>query len=122
MSLTDAQRAHLERRLQEERMRLSRDLNRTVADQSLADEEERAGDLTTTPFHMADRGTDTADTELDAMNATRMSRELSEIEEALDRLRRAPERFGICEATGRPIPFERLNLIPWARTCRQAGA
>jgi RNA polymerase-binding transcription factor DksA len=121
MSLTEAQRTHFERRLQEERGRLRRALDRTVADQSEADEQDRAGDLTTMPFHMADRGTDTMDAELEAANATRMSRELAEIDAALDRLYRTPERFGVCEATGRPIPFQRLEVIPWARTCEQAG-
>lgn len=23
--------------------------------------------------------------------------------------------YGVCEATGRPIPFERLRAVPWAR-------
>jgi DnaK suppressor protein len=122
MSLTDKQRRHLEHRLQEERARLSRELDRSVADQSQADEQDRAGDLSALPFHPADLGTDTMDTELDASNATRMSRELAEIDAALERLYRAPERFGICEETGRPIPFERLDVIPWARSCEQAGA
>jgi DnaK suppressor protein len=122
MSLTDKQRRHLEHRLQEERARLSRELDRSVADQSQADEQDRAGDLSALPFHPADLGTDTMDTELDASNATRMSRELAEIDAALERLYRAPERFGICEDTGRPIPFERLDVIPWARSCEQAGA
>jgi DnaK suppressor protein len=122
MSLTDKQRRHLEHRLQEERARLSRELDRSVADQSQADEQDRAGDLSALPFHPADLGTDTMDTELDASNATRMSRELAEIDAALERLYRAPECFGICEDTGRPIPFERLDVIPWARSCEQAGA
>jgi RNA polymerase-binding transcription factor DksA len=120
--LTDAQRRHLERRLQEERARLRRALDRTVAEQSGADEQDRAGDLTMMPFHPADRGTDTIDTELEAANATRMSRELAEIDAALDRLYRTPERFGLCEDTGRPIPFARLDVVPWARSCQQAGA
>jgi DnaK suppressor protein len=122
MSLTDKQRRHLEHRLQEERARLSRELDRSVADQAQADEQDRAGDISALPFHPADLGTDTMDTELDASNATRMSRELAEIDAALERLYRAPERFGICEDTGRPIPFERLDVIPWARSCEQAGA
>jgi DnaK suppressor protein len=120
--LTRDQRAHLERRLEEERTLLSRALNRTIADGAQADEQDRDGDLSTLPFHLADRGTDTMESELQASNATRMSRELAEIDAALDRLHRAPERFGICEDTGQPIPFERLDVIPWARTCGQVGA
>ena len=121
-TLTQDQRAHLERRLEEERLLLTRTLNRAVREESQADEQDRDGDLSTLPFHLADRGTDTMETELKASNATRMSRELAEIDAALDRLHRSPERFGVCEDTGRPIPFERLDVIPWARTCGQAGA
>jgi DnaK suppressor protein len=121
MSLTETQRRHLERRLQEERARLRRDLDRSLAAQEQEDEQDRAGDLSKYPFHPADLGSDTMDAELDASNETRMSGELAEIDAALDRLYRTPDRFGICEETGRPIPFERLDLIPWARTCEQAG-
>jgi RNA polymerase-binding transcription factor DksA len=122
MSLTDAQRRHLEGRLQEERAQLRRDLDRSVAVQARDDEQDRAGDLSKVPFHLADLGTDTIDAELETSNETRMSRELAEIDAALGRLYQTPDRFGICEDTGRPIPFERLDLIPWARTCEQAGA
>jgi DnaK suppressor protein len=121
ITLTREQRAHLERRLEEERLLLSRALNRTVAEGAQADEQDRDGDLSAVPFHPADRGTDTMESELQAANVTRMSRELAEIDAALDRLHRSPDRFGICEDTGDPIPFERLDVIPWARTCGQAG-
>ena len=121
MALTDSQRAHLEQRLREERERALRSLNRNVETSSKAAEEDRDGDLTNMPFHQADLGTDTMQEELDASNATRMSRELAEIDAALDRLYRDPEHFGICEKTGQPIPFERLDIIPWARTRSDAA-
>ena len=116
-TLTREQRAHLERRLEEERAQLTRALNQSVAEGAQGDEQDRDGDLSNLPFHLADRGTDTMETELQASNATRMSRELAEIDAALDRLHRSPDRYGICEDTGRQIPFERLDVIPWARTC-----
>jgi RNA polymerase-binding transcription factor DksA len=122
MSLTDAQRRHLECRLQEERAQLRRDLNRSLAVQAGDDEQDRAGDLSKVPFHLADLGTDTIDAELETSNETRISRELAEIDAALSRLYQTPAQFGICEDTGRPIPFERLDLIPWARTCDRARA
>jgi RNA polymerase-binding transcription factor DksA len=122
MALSDTQRRHFEARLQEERARLQRDLDRSLAVQEQDDEQDRAGDLTKYPFHVADLGTDTMDAELQSSNQTRMSAELAEIDAALDRLYRTPERYGVCEDTGKPIPYERLDLIPWARTCRQAGA
>ena len=122
MPLTDAQRQHLERRLQEERARALGILDRTRTEWSGADEQGRAGDLTAYPFHAADRGTDTMDDELEATNVTRVSRELAAIDAALARLYRAPGTFGRCEDSDREIPFERLDIVPWARTCAQAGA
>lgn len=117
MPLTNEQRAYLEQRLQEERARALRALNRSVDEHTGESEQDRAGDLTAFPFHPADRGTDTMQTELDASIATRVSRELAEIDAALERLYRNPDRFGICENSGRDIPFERLDIVPWARTC-----
>jgi RNA polymerase-binding transcription factor DksA len=117
MSLTAEQRGYLEQRLVEERARALRTLNRSVAESSGESEQDRSGDLTSVPFHVADRGTDTMQTELEASMATRVSQELAEIDAALERLYRNPEQFGICEDTGQEIPFERLDLIPWARTC-----
>jgi RNA polymerase-binding transcription factor DksA len=120
MPLTSVQRERLEQRLKEERAQSVRALDRSVRDHSQASEQEQSGDLSTMPFHPADIGTDTMDEELDASNATRMSRELAEIDAALERLYHTPDKFGICEDTGTEIPFERLLLLPWARTCREA--
>jgi RNA polymerase-binding transcription factor DksA len=117
MSLTSEQRTEIEHRLQQERTRALKTLNRVEADRGDSTEQEDSGDLTKMPFHMADLGTDTMDAELDASNATRVSRELAQIDDALDRLYRTPEEFGVCEDSGRDIPFERLVMIPWARTC-----
>jgi len=120
MPLTATQREHLAARLQEERTRALDALQRVHDEQARGSERDRAGDLTEMPFHMADLGTDTMDAELDASNETRMSRELAEIDAALDRLYRTPDRYGICEDTGAEIPLARLEMIPWARTCAAA--
>ena len=117
MPLTAAQRKHLERRLLDERARITQDLARYTSTEGADDEQDRAGDLSKMPFHQADQGTDTMDAELAASNATRQSVELSQIDDALERLAKRPERFGICEDSGKEIPFERLDIIPWARTC-----
>jgi DnaK suppressor protein len=117
MPLTAEQLQHMEERLQEERARALRILNRSVAEHADESEQDQAGDLTSLPFHPADLGTDTMQAELDAVNATRVSRELAEIDAALERLYKNPEQFGICQETGAEIPYERLDLIPWARTC-----
>ena len=117
MPLTATQRRHLARRLQEERTRALRTLNASVDEHSEADEQDRSGNLSVMPLHPADLGTDTMQAELDASNATRVSRELAEIDAAIERLQKTPSKYGVCEDTGEDIPFERLDLIPWARTC-----
>jgi RNA polymerase-binding transcription factor DksA len=117
MPLTQKQRRHLARRLQEERARALRTLNASIGDHADADEQDRAGDLSAMPSHPADLGTDTMQAELDASNATRVSRELAEIDAAIERLHVTPEKYGVCEDTGEDIPYARLELIPWARTC-----
>ena len=121
MALSDRQREHLARRLRDERARLTADLDASRDAAASADGRDRAGDLSAAPFHAADLGTDTMDAELDASNAARMSRELAEIDAALERLYHTPERFGVCEETGAPIPYARLEIVPWARTCGQAA-
>jgi len=120
MSLSKAKRRHLERRLLDERARALRILGGSVTEQASGDEQDRTGDLTSMPLHPADLGTDTMQQELDASNSTRISRELAEIDAALERLYQTPNKFGICEDTGRDIPYDRLEIIPWARTCEQA--
>jgi DnaK suppressor protein len=116
MSLTKKQLEHLERRLKEERSRALTTLNRSVDDYSGSTDQQRSGELTSMPTHMADMGTDTMQEELDASNETRISRELADIDDALTRLYKSPERFGISETTGAAIPFDRLDAVPWARS------
>jgi RNA polymerase-binding transcription factor DksA len=47
---------------------------------------------------------------------TILTLELEEIDAALKRLYHSPQDFGRDERTGHDIPFERLDVIPWART------
>jgi RNA polymerase-binding transcription factor DksA len=115
--MTQAQRKHLERRLLEERDRITKLLTRYAEQHSEQDEEDEAGDLTKMPLHMADQGTDTMQQELDAVMVDRESRTLTEIDSALEQLYEKPDSYGICEKTGKEIPFERLDIVPWARTC-----
>jgi RNA polymerase-binding transcription factor DksA len=122
MAINAMDRERLERRLKEERVRTIRILGQLVADQSAATEQDRAGDLTKMPSHIADLGSDEMEAELVASNITRLSNELAAIHDALERLYGAPERFGVCEDTGADIPLARLEVIPWARTCDEAGA
>ncbi len=116
MPLSAEQLKHLEQRLQEERTRLVEQLQDFVGEESSEDSQDLAGDLSKMPMHPADLGTDVANEELEASVATRRSAEIGEIDAALERLANSPETFGHDEQTGEEIPFERLDIIPYART------
>jgi len=117
MPLTNAQRTHLEGRLKEERVLALELINRNTEELVDSADQDHSGSTSKMPSHPADLGTDAIDEEINASNATRVSRELGEIDAALERLYAHPSSFGKCEETGRDIPFERLDIIPWARTC-----
>jgi DnaK suppressor protein len=117
MGMTKKQRAHLEQRLLRERERALRMLARfnedTTSDTRLGGD----GDLTFYPLHLADEGTDTIEQEKGFLLASKEGRLVYWIDDALRTLYREPERFGICVDCGRPIGFERLDIVPWARLC-----
>jgi len=76
---------------------------------------EQRSDLSNTPIHMADLGSDSFEQEftLELMDSERKL--ISEIDEALKRIENGT--YGICEIGGEMIPKQRLNAIPWARCC-----
>jgi DnaK suppressor protein len=115
MALSPSQLKHLEARLHEERARLVAQLHEFADVEASEDSQELAGDLSKFPTHPADIGTDSVNEELEASIGTRVSAEISEIDAALDRLATSPETFGLDEQTGEAIPFERLDIIPYAR-------
>ncbi len=115
MPLDAAQLTHLEKRLRDERARLVEELHAFEDVEESDDSQDRAGDLSKLPTHSADLGTDAINEEIEVSIATRVSAELAEIDAALDRIVTTPETFGTDEETGAPIPFERLDIIPYAR-------
>jgi DnaK suppressor protein len=72
-------------------------------------------ELSSTPIHMADVGSDNYELEnmLGLMDSER--RIVREIDDALHRIEEGI--YGICEGNDEPIPKARLNAIPWARYC-----
>ncbi len=116
MPLSHKQLQHIETRLHEERARLVGQLREFTDTESNEDSEDRAGDISKFPTHPADLGSDIASEELDASIATRRSAEIAEIDAALERIAQSPDTFGTDENSGEHIPFERLDIIPWART------
>jgi RNA polymerase-binding transcription factor DksA len=76
---------------------------------------EGRGDLSHTPIHMADLGTDSYEQDF-ALGLMVSERKLiTEIDDALNRIENRT--YGICEVNGELIPKERLRAIPWTRCC-----
>jgi DnaK suppressor protein len=113
--LSQAQKDHLGRRLHEERTRLLEQLHSFEEIDAEDSSQDQAGDLSKFPTHPADLGTDANAEDVELAIGSRMSQELAEIDAALDRLATTPETFGVDEETGEAIPFERLDIIPYAR-------
>jgi DnaK suppressor protein len=65
--------------------------------------------------HPAESASDTWEQEFSIGLLERERLLLVEVNDALLRMRQ--NRYGICEATGRPITKARLRAIPWARYC-----
>src|SRR5689334_21141345 len=69
-------------------------------------------------MHMADAGTDSFDRDFALSMLSSDQDALYEIEQAIKRIEDG--NYGICEVTGRPIPQDRLEAIPWARFSAEA--
>lgn len=80
---------------------------------------ERSGEMSLYRLHLADVGTEAQEQEKDFLLASQEGRRLYEVDEALRRLYREPETFGTCERCGRPIGFERLEVVPQTRFCKE---
>lgn len=111
--LSEQQIRHLENRLLEERRQATEILRSTEADFESNTTDD--GDLSKIPSHLADQATDAQDEEVDAIVAQQQSDRIEAIDEALRRLRDDPEQFDVSTVSGKRIPFERLELIPWTR-------
>ena len=65
-----------------------------------------------------DAALDCAHQEMSSQLAELESRELNQIEKALERMRAGT--YGLCEVTGKPIPLARLKALPYATMCIEA--
>jgi DnaK suppressor protein len=111
-----SQLEHIEQRLLRERDRALRSLGR-FQEQSKLSRDSADSDLSSYSFHMADQGTDAMEREKSFLFASKEGRYLYRIEDALRRLYKDPENFGVCQSCKQAIPFERLDALPHARYC-----
>jgi RNA polymerase-binding protein DksA len=115
------QLSHLEKRLLEERARVMKELG--IYEKSFAGTLQSSdGDLSSYSFHMADQGTDAMEREKEFLFASKEGRYLWHVNEALRRLYKSPDTFGVCQECGEPIAFERLDALPHARLCIKCKA
>jgi DnaK suppressor protein len=63
----------------------------------------------------ADAANDGAQNELNTQLAALESRELAQVERAIDLIRHG--RYGLCEICEQPIPIERLKALPFTPVC-----
>lgn len=114
--LTQEQRDQIEKLLRREREDALEALGHF--EERSQDLRERSGELSLYRLHLADIGTEAQEQEKDFLLASQEGRRLYEIDEALRRLFKDPEAFGTCERCGREVGFERLEVIPHARLCK----
>lgn len=114
-----ASKPALDPKLQKLYDRLLRLRNRLTGEsRELLDESRQ--DMPASTSHMADAGQMEFDRELALNLLNNETDSLLEINAALRRIEDGS--YGTCEATGKPIPKERLEAVPWARFCAQAQA
>jgi DnaK suppressor protein len=65
--------------------------------------------------HPADAGSETFEREKDMAILSNLEEQISEVDEALKRVEDGS--YGTCEACGKPIGDERLDVVPTARYC-----
>ena len=76
---------------------------------------DRAGDLSSYSFHMADQGTDTMEREMAFSLASREGRYLHHLNEALGRIEKGS--YGKCRTCDSEISIKRLKAVPHATQC-----
>jgi RNA polymerase-binding transcription factor DksA len=107
---------HIGDRLAAERLRLQ-ELRTEFEAEHLQTETERESlsELTTADQHQAEVATETFDRERDVSILEQVEAELADIEHALVRL--SAGTYGTCEACGKPVAEERLEVQPATRFC-----
>jgi len=81
---------------------------------------ESAQEMAGYSLHMADSGTDNFDRDFALSLLSSDQDAVYEIEEALKRIEK--DTYGVCELTGKSIPKQRLEAIPWTRFTVEAQA
>jgi DnaK suppressor protein len=106
---------HFRERLREELDKIAVSLDRFERNARESSQRDSSGDLSAYATHSADIGTDAMEREKDMMLASRESRSVLLIREALRKIDDGS--YGDCEECSKPIGVKRLELIPYAQFC-----
>ena len=113
--MTMAELAAYQQTLQDLRKRHNDDITHLTEEALRTGGGEASGNLSNTPLHMADLGTDNFEQEFTLGLLQKEEQLASEIEAALGRIQQGT--FGKCEDCGQPIDKARLGAVPYARCC-----
>ena len=102
-------------RLEQEKERLRVLIANMAEDNNEGGEPAGSDELATVDQHPADAGSETFEREKDMAILNNLEEQISEIEKALERVEDGS--YGTCEACGKPIGDERLEVVPTARYC-----
>jgi RNA polymerase-binding transcription factor DksA len=113
--MTPAELETYRQRLQDLRNRFNGDVSHLTEEGLRTNGGESGGNLSHTPIHMADLGSDNFEQEFTLSLLQNEELALSEIADALERINQ--ETFGHCEECHKDIPRARLQAIPYTRHC-----
>ncbi|AXH99663.1 molecular chaperone DnaK [Sporosarcina sp. PTS2304] len=110
--LTTQQIASLKKELETMEEHLSETSNETEISKSV---QEDSGELSMYDNHPADMGTELYEREKDLALNTHAEDELQKVQHALQAIKEGT--YGVCEECQQPIPYERLEAIPYTTVC-----
>ena len=108
--LDEQTKQELKQRLLDEKARLERQIERE--NQEIVDMSSDQANENTYSNHMADDGGFLQDIDRTTTIRENFQVTLKEINKALERMENGT--YGISEVSGKPIPAERLEVLPWA--------
>jgi RNA polymerase-binding transcription factor DksA len=107
------------KRLEEERERLRSLIHNMSEDNEVGESSDSevasVSELASVDQHPADAGSETFEREKDMAILTNLEEQIAEVEQGLRRIDEGT--YGTCEACGKPIGDERLEVVPTARYC-----